>query len=100
MGVIDQYRQLFRDVSINQMPALNHIHEEPKGLPILKDAKNITLAEYDPSTKDAITAHHLKDYRKKRFNPILLPKIEIAFDKLLEGSDYWSELLHAKGPYS
>ena len=63
------------------------------GLPILNDAVNVTLAEYDVTMKNAITAHHLKDYRRKVFNLKLLPKINLLFDEVLKGSDYWRELL-------
>ena len=57
------------------------------------DAKPITLAEYNPKSKFAITAHRVKDYRKKSNSLILLPEVDILFDKLLEGSEYFGGLL-------
>lgn len=67
-----------------------------KGRPLVKDAIEITLAEYNLDTKDMITAHHLKDYRQRTFRLALLPKCDILFDEILEGSDYWRELLHTQ----
>lgn len=70
-----------------------------KGKPLLEDAKDITLAEYSVDTKDVITAHRMKDYRRKQFNLVLLPKIDTLFHKVLEGSEYWGALLHNESPY-
>lgn len=57
------------------------------------DAKPITLSEYNPKSKFAITAHRVKDYRKKSNSLILLPEVDILFDKLLGGSEYFGGLL-------
>lgn len=57
----------------------------PESIPLLKDAKEITLAEFDPSVRDLITAHRIKDYRRRTFSLNLLPKIHTMFDDLLEG---------------
>ena len=43
-----------------------------KGRPLVKDAIEITLAEYNLDTKDMITAHHLKDYRQRTFRLAIL----------------------------
>lgn len=96
MGYVDLYMQLIPNVTVQQPVVVKQPEESSVGLPIVPDAVNITLAEYDVRTKNAITAHHMKDYRRKKFNLVLLPKIDILFDKLLEGSTYWSELLHNK----
>ncbi len=100
MGVIQYYSLLHTGKVIVQQKPLREPEQEFKGRPILNDAKLITLAEYSVDTKDAITAHHLKDYRRKRFNLTLLPKVDILFDKILEGSVYWNELLHNENSYS
>lgn len=100
MGTISYYAKLFTPVEVEQPILLKEPEKEFAGKSILSDAKEITLAEYDVDTKDAITAHHLKDYRRKRFNLILLPKVEILFDRVLEGSEYWNALLHNESAYS
>lgn len=67
---------------------------------VLDEPKDITLAQYSPLTSDLITAHNLKDYRRKVFTLLLLPKAEIMFDKVLEGSSYYSEFLQSQDIYS
>lgn len=63
--------------------------------PLVPDAKNITLAQYDPDTAEHITAHRLSDYRKQGFSIMLLPEVSTLFDVVLEGSGYWYEKLHS-----
>lgn len=56
----------------------------------LPTAKDITLAEFDPSSQGLITAHRIRDYRRKHFTLVLLPDIEIeadAYTKPLEVTD-------------
>lgn len=67
---------------------------------LLNDAKEITLSQYNPLTKDYITAHRIKDYRRKTFTLMLLPKVDILFDKVLEGSVYYNECLQHAGLHS
>lgn len=97
MRALSYYTQLYRDVTPVLEVQKESVETIFKGKPILEDAVEITLAEYDVDTKDAITAHHLKDYRRRVFNLKLLPKIDLLFDHILEGSDYWNELLHTQG---
>lgn len=91
------YSSLIPDVYVKQPEVVKQPEEVSQGLEIVPDAVQITLAEYDVKSKNAITAHHLKDYRRRKFNLILLPKIEVLFDKVLEGSEYWGGLLHNEG---
>lgn len=100
MGVIAYYSRLCNTKQAVQPAPLKEPEKVFAGKPILNTAKEITLAEYDVDTKDAITAHHLKDYRRRHFNLILLPKIDIMYDRILEGSEYWSALLHNESAYS
>ena len=100
MGAIQLYNQLYGDTLIKQPVVTQPPEMVFHGYPILEDAKDITLAQYDRSTKDVLTAHRMKDYRRKRFNLVLLPDVEVMFDKLLEGSEYWNALLHDESPYS
>lgn len=50
---------------------------------LLSDAKNVTLAEYSPVSRDAITAHRLSDYRRHTFSLILLPDIHVVMDDFM-----------------
>lgn len=75
--------------------------EESKVLELhLGEVKDITLAQYNPATKDIITAHNLKDYRRKTFTLLLLPKADIVFDRVLEGSPYYNEFLQHESLHS
>lgn len=100
MSVLHYYSDLFNYPMVKQREPYKEVETVYAGKPILDDAVTVTLAEYDPDTKNAITAHHLKDYRRKVYNLVLLPKIDTLFDKVLEGSPYWNELLHAKSNFN
>lgn len=40
----------------------------------------ITLATQDFRTRDYITAHDLRDYRRTTFNMVLLPNVDLPYD--------------------
>lgn len=46
----------------------------------ISTAKDITLAEYDVSSQGTVTAHRLKDYRRKSFSLVLLPNVKTVLD--------------------
>lgn len=100
MGVISYYSKLYGDRPIKDSIRLKEPPKEQEGFPILEDAKEITLAQYDRNTKDVLTAHCMKDYRRKVFRLGLLPNVTTYFDLILEGSDYWNAVLHNESPYS
>lgn len=50
---------------------------------LMPTAKDVTLAEYHPASSDAITAHRLSDYRRRRFSLVLLPNVHIMIEDLL-----------------
>lgn len=50
---------------------------------LIPTAKDITLAEYNAASSDAITAHRLSDYRRRRFSLVLLPNVHIVLEDLL-----------------
>lgn len=56
---------------------------EKDAIKILSDVKTITIAEITPASRDLITAHKLKDYRRKTFSLLLLPDIDLPIDSLL-----------------
>ena len=100
MGVISLYGRLYDDTKVKQPEVVTPPEIVFESVPVLEDAKDITLAQYSRYTKDVLTAHKIKDYRRKVFNLVLLPDVSIWFDKLLEGSEYWNGLLHNESPYS
>ena len=103
MSVIDYYAHAYKDVVVTQvLPTSTSTvtTEKRKDFRLLDDSKVVTFAEFDPVSKDAITAHKLRDYRRKVFNMTLLPEIHLPLDSILEGSTYWNEKLHNESPYS
>lgn len=57
---------------------------------LMPTAMDVTLAEYNAASGDAITAHRLSDYRRRRFSLVLLPNVHILLEDLLrteEGAD-------------
>ena len=92
MGQIAYYKHIR-----NYYADIKTVERQPSGVVVpdlhVDDAKVITLSEYNPKSKFAITAHRVKDYRKKTNTLILLPEVDILFDKLLEGSEYFGVLL-------
>lgn len=64
---------------------VRQVEDNTKGFPIQIDAKQVTLAQYDRTCKDVITAHNISEYRRRKFNLMLLPSIDIWFDAYLEG---------------
>lgn len=58
--------------------------QEKRTVCLMPDAKTITLAEYDPASRGAITAHKLSDYRRKHFSLVLLPNVWIWLDELIK----------------
>lgn len=53
----------------------------------LSTAKDLTLAEYNPISSEAITAHRIADYRRRHFSLTLLPDVHIWLDELLAPSE-------------
>lgn len=103
MGQIDYYSKLYEHKpgikNIRVVQPISDNVEKQAVAPFLK-VHDITLAQYDDSTKNLITAHRLKDYRRKQFNFVLLPVTTVLFDRLLEGSMYWDELLKNESAYA
>lgn len=95
MGTISRYGSLINPKMARQPIKIEGkvATKEVAGNPILPDAECITLAEYDVDTKNAITAHHIKDYRRRKFNLIMLPRVETLFKACLRGRPYWNEKL-------
>lgn len=100
MGVIQYYSRLYNDKPIQVAPVVKPPEVVCDSVPLLEDAKDITLAQYSRYTKDILTAHRMKDYRRKKFNLKLMPEVDILFDRILEGSEYWNGLLHNESPYA
>lgn len=83
MGILDKYNVIHNcHVSVPKVA----VYEKPKpeAIHVLGDVHQVTIAEIHPSTMGKITAHRLKDYRRKRFSLMLLPDVEIMLDYLLQ----------------
>lgn len=101
MSIISLYDALPKRPLVSQEPPKPAPKPEKKEYhPILDVSRVVTLAEFDPVSKDAITAHRLKDYRRKTFNFTLLPDVHILLDDIMEGSTYWNAKLHNESPYT
>ena len=62
----------------------HHPFEETKKYTtqVFKMPTEVTLAEFNPKSSEAITAHKLSDYRRRRFSLVLLPNISVAIEDL------------------
>lgn len=81
MGLLDRYAYIH-----NCGVSVEHIREyvptKTQSVHILSDIHPITIAEIDPKAMNTITAHKLKDYRRKTFSLMLLPDVHIMLDEL------------------
>lgn len=87
-----EYYSIFNDFGIEESTPVKKV-EESTPIFALPDIQDITLAQYNPITKDIITAHYLKDYRRHTFRLLLLPDVKIVFDSVLEGDGYYGRFL-------
>lgn len=87
-----EYYGILNDYRIEE-PTLVEKVKKPTPVFALPDVKEITLAQYNPVTKDIITAHYLKDYRRSSFRLLLLPDVKTVFDSVLEGEGYYGSFL-------
>ena len=85
------YNVLYAGMEAKQPIVTKEVDETIPSRRVLDDAKDITLAQFDPVSKDFVTAHRLKDYRRKKFELMLLPDIRILLDYILKGRKGWSE---------
>lgn len=92
MGVLDYY-SIFEnfDIKIYNRPTYITEKENSKIPELILDSTPITLAEQQSLMRGKLTAHKLRDYRKNVFNLVLLPDVDILFDKLINGGE--NELL-------
>ena len=77
-------------IDIGRPTPYTSIKPTPSKSFLMPTAKDITLAEYNAVSSDAITAHRLSDYRRRRFSLTLLPDVHILLEDLLsteEGHD-------------
>lgn len=83
MGILDNYSAI-HNYSLNLVPVKSYEQTKPQAVTVLSDIKEVTIAEIHPLVREQITAHKLKDYRRKTFSLMLLPDVEITLDKFLE----------------
>ena len=85
MGLLDNYAVIHNySLKIDPIEVFDGSKYTEEKIDILPDAKHVTIAEISPVAKGKITAHRLKDYRRKSFSLMLLPDIELLIDNLLE----------------
>lgn len=101
MNIISYYEAVSYHPLVSQEPRREtYTEKQIESRPLIDESRIVTLAEFDPISKDVITAHRLKDYRRKTFNLTLLPDVRILLDDILEGSTYWNAKLHNESPYT
>lgn len=83
MGILDNYA-IIHNCRVEVPRVAVYEKPKPEAVHILGDIRQVTIAEIHPSTMGQITAHRLKDYRRKRFSLMLLPDVEIMLDYLLQ----------------
>lgn len=81
-----EYYQLVTNYGVDVQPIKPYFEPAKETSPIflMGDAKEITLAEFDSASRGLITAHHLKDYRRRNFTLIMLPDARLVLDEVLE----------------
>lgn len=80
MAFLDKYKYVTNyGVSFESYkPYVPPVHKKRKYVP--PEVPSITVADGDIRSRDFITAHDLRDYRRTSFNLVLLPKVDLAFD--------------------
>lgn len=80
MAFLDRYKYITNyGVSFEPYkPYVPPIRRKRKYVP--PQVPTITVADIDTRSRDFITAHDLRDYRRTSFNLVLLPKVDLAFD--------------------
>lgn len=80
-----KYYALVNNYIVDVEPFKPYTPKVAKSTPdlVVNDVKPITLAEFNPVTSSLITAHKLKDYRRRNFTLTLLPDVHLPIDDLL-----------------
>lgn len=82
MNILDLYSAV-HNYSVKESPVPVYKPPEEKSVHILTDVKSVTIAEINPASRDMISAHRLKDYRRKTFSLLLLPDISLPIDSFM-----------------
>ena len=82
MNILDNYSAI-HNYAYKQQRIQRYTEEAVRSVRLLSDMKQITVAETNPATRELITAHRIKDYRRKTFSLLLLPDIHLLLDELL-----------------
>ena len=83
MDILDRFVAV-HNYRVETVPIKTYEQAKPEPVHILSDVRLVTLAEIHPASQEVITAHSLKDYRRKTFSLMLLPDVPIMLDKLLD----------------
>ena len=82
MNILDNYA-VIHNYDYEPVVAKRYEEADVKSVHLLSDIKQITVSETSPVTRDLITAHRIKDYRRKTFSLLLLPDIHLILDEFL-----------------
>lgn len=82
MGVLDRYRYI-TNYGLEIDPYKPYIPPKPvKRQYIVPEVIPVTIGELDPRSKNFVTAHDLRDYRRTSFNLVMLPAVELSYDAI------------------
>lgn len=84
MGVLDKYAVLLHynvDV-VKHNPYVKTPERVKRYIP--PEYIPITLADTDVRSSEYVTAHDLRDYRRKTFNILMMPRVVLPYDNIAE----------------
>lgn len=88
MGLLSKYQYVTnREVNIEPKQYKKNRVRKPTPI-IIKSESPVILAQYTEGVGEYITAHQLKDYRKRVFTLHLLPDVHILYSDFLNGAGY------------
>lgn len=84
MGVIDRYGVLLHyNITVTKHTPYIKTPERRKRY-VAPEYIQVTLADVDDRSCDYITAHDLRDYRRKSFNILMMPRVNLPYDAIAE----------------
>lgn len=82
MGVLDKY-SLINNYGIDAEPYKPYIPPPvTKREYVVPEVIPVTVAELDSRSKNFVTAHDLRDYRRTSFNLVMLPAVTLSYDAI------------------
>lgn len=78
-----EYYRLVNNCTISQSVIKPVEYKKPPADSLVSDAVKVTLAQVDTAVSQVLTAHNLKDYRRRKFSLHLLEDITLPIDILI-----------------